>query len=190
LDAETWNRCEALRGSEPNPLTPFPLKEHPHPRRGRRSLSRKKAGEGNWVLRRHRGGTENGGRCLLPLRSWARFGWDGNQFGSGDLEPVPASLARSCPRSFRSASFARFGQDDRVGVGRFGRDDGFGCGDSEPVPASLTRSCPRSFCSASFARFGQDDGDWMRRFGTGTGFAGAKLSEVLPLREHCSLRSG
>ena len=33
-------------------------------------------------------------------------------FGCGDLEPVPASLARSCPRSFRSASFARFGQDD------------------------------------------------------------------------------
>jgi hypothetical protein len=31
---------------------------------------------------------------------------------------------------------------------------------------------------------------WMRRLGTGTGFAGAKLSEVLPLRERCSLRSG
>src|SRR4029077_6560240 len=44
---------------------------------------------------------------------------------------------------------------------------------------------------ASVARFGQDDKkDWMRSFGTGTGFAGAKLSEVLPLRERCSLRSG
>src|ERR1700687_2455948 len=32
--------------------------------------------------------------------------------GRRDLEPVPASLARSCPRSFRSARVARFGQDD------------------------------------------------------------------------------
>jgi len=32
--------------------------------------------------------------------------------------------------------------------------------------------------------------DWMRRLGTGTGFAGAKLSEVVALRERCSLRSG
>jgi hypothetical protein len=39
--------------------------------------------------------------------------------------------------------------------------------------------------------FARDDTEnWMRRLGTGTGFAGAKLSEVLPLRERCSLRSG
>src|ERR1700676_1875053 len=66
-----------------------------------------------------------------------------------------------CPRSFRSASVARFGRETEIG-----------CGDSEPVPASLARSCPRSFRSASVARFGQDDGkDWMRRLGTGTGEA-------------------
>jgi hypothetical protein len=33
----------------------------------------------------------------------------------GDEEPVPASLSRSCPRSFRVASVARYGQDDGVG---------------------------------------------------------------------------
>jgi len=30
----------------------------------------------------------------------------------------------------------------------------------------------------------------MERLETGTGFAGAKLSEILPLRSRCSLRSG
>ena len=44
------------------------------------------------------------------------------------MEPVPASLARSCPRSFRSASLARSGQDDKRKIG---------CGNLEPVPASL-----------------------------------------------------
>ena len=66
------------------------------------------------------------------------------EIGCGDSEPGPASLARSCPRSFRSASVARFGQDDNQG-------------DLEPVPASLTRSCPRSFRSGHVAPFGQDD---------------------------------
>src|SRR5260370_8957072 len=34
------------------------------------------------------------------------------EIGCGVSKPVPASPARSCPRSFRSASVARFGQDD------------------------------------------------------------------------------
>src|SRR5208337_3685810 len=40
----------------------------------------------------------------------------------------PASLGRSCPRSFRSARVARFGLDDGLGVrvARFGQDDGLG----------------------------------------------------------------
>jgi hypothetical protein len=63
-----------------------------------------------------------------------------------------------------SASFARFGQDDRKR-------------DSEPVPASLREAVRDPSASASFARFGQDDRKeaWNRyrlRF--------AKLSEVLP----------
>src|ERR1700688_4937555 len=37
-------------------------------------------------------------------RAFARCGQDDGFFGCGDLEPVPASLARSCPRSFRAAS--------------------------------------------------------------------------------------
>ncbi len=46
---------------QPNPLSPLPYKVEPHPSHGRRSLYRKKAGEGNSVLRKHRGGTEKKG---------------------------------------------------------------------------------------------------------------------------------
>ena len=55
--------------------------------------------------------------------------------------------------------------------------------DSEPVPASLARCCPRSFRSASVARSGQDDGEEI-------GCGDLEPSEVLPLRERCSLWSG
>ena len=56
-------------------------------------------------------------RALASVRmtdwaSFARLGQDDGFFGCGDLEPVPASLARSCPRSLHCASFARFGLDD------------------------------------------------------------------------------
>src|SRR3984957_18965068 len=45
--------------------------------------------------------------------------------GCGDLEPEPASLARSCPRSFRPGRVAPFGQDDKLSRGaRFDQDDG------------------------------------------------------------------
>jgi len=56
--------------------------------------------------------------------------------GCGNSEPVPASLARSCPRSFRFGRVAPFGQDDRYArVARFGQDDGVGAGvAAEPNP--------------------------------------------------------
>src|SRR6202795_2128684 len=71
--------------------------------------------------------------------------------------------ARSCPRSFRSASVARFGQDDgKDWMRRLGTGTGFAC-------AKLSEVLPRS--ERSLATVRMTEKDWMRRFGAGTGFA-------------------
>jgi hypothetical protein len=91
------------------------------------------------------------------------------EVGCGDSEPVPASLARSCPRSFRSASVARYGQDDGLPV--------LAVRGAEPNPLT-----PFPVKEGGTEKIWGDDRSWMRKFGTGAGFAPRSCPRSFSLR--------
>ena len=67
---------------------------------------------------------------------------------------------------------------------------GFACAKAGVTPALRGPERLRCRRETLVARASLRMTDWKRRLGTGTGFACAKLSEILPLRELRSLRSG
>ena len=150
----------AVRGAEPNPLTPFPVKDTLTPGADAVPSPAKK---------RERVILYSGEIEGEPRKYGAMTG-----IGCGDLEPVPASLARSCPAGVTPAPSGLISP-----------------------PLSARNALPRSERSLATVRSRGDpalrclispplsarNADWMRRFGTGTGFAGAKLSEVVARSE-------
>ena len=92
MDAETWNRYR-LRCAKLSEVVA----------RSERSLATVRMTEKDW-MRRFGTGTGFAGAKLSEVLSRSERSLATVRMTEKDLEPVPASLSRSCPRSFRVAS--------------------------------------------------------------------------------------